>query len=51
MDPKWNRSLSNTNELSEEEEITETVQRTRKIIRGAGKTEIAPTVKHDMHHG
>ena len=37
MDPKWNRSLSNTNELSEEEEITETVQRTRKIIRGGRK--------------
>ena len=26
--------MSNANELSEEEEITETVQRTRKIIRG-----------------
>ena len=51
IDPKWNRSLSHTNELSEEDEITETVQRTRKIIRGAGKTGIAPTVKHDMHHG
>ena len=37
MDPKWNCSLSNTNELSEEEEITETVQRTRKIIRGGRK--------------
>ena len=37
MDPKWNRSLSNTNELSEEEEITETVQRTRKRIRGGRK--------------
>ena len=37
MDPKWNRSLSNTNELSGEEEITETVQRTRKIIRGGRK--------------
>ena len=37
MDPKWNRSLSTNNELSEEEEITETVQRTRKIIRGGRK--------------
>ena len=37
MDPKWNRSLSNTNELSGEEEITETVQRTRKILRGGRK--------------
>ena len=37
MDPKWNRSMSNTNEISEEEEITETVQRTRKIIRGGRK--------------
>ena len=35
MDPKWNRSLSNTNELSEEEEITETVQRTKKNISRA----------------
>ena len=34
LDPKWNRSLSNTNEVSEEEEVTETLQRTRKIIRG-----------------
>ena len=32
LDPKWNRSLSNTNELSEEEEVSETLQRTRKII-------------------
>ena len=32
MDSRWNRSISNTNELSEEEEITETVQRKRKII-------------------
>ena len=39
MDPKWNRSLSNTNEISEEEEITETVQRTRKIIRGSSDSE------------
>ena len=37
MDPKWNRSISNTNELSEEEEITETVKRTKKIIRGGRK--------------
>ena len=37
LDPKWNRTMSNTNELSEEEEITETVQRTRKIIRGGLK--------------
>ena len=34
LDPKWNRSLSNTNEWSEEEEVTETLQHTRKIIRG-----------------
>ena len=34
LDPKRNRSLSNINELSEEEEVTETLQRTRKIIRG-----------------
>ena len=33
LDPKWNRSMTNANELSEEEEITETLQRTRKIIR------------------
>ena len=37
LDPKWNSSLSNTNELSEEEEVTETLQRTRKIIRGGRK--------------
>ena len=37
LDPKWNRSMTNANELSEEEEITETVQRTRKIIRGGRK--------------
>ena len=37
MDSKWNRSLSTNIELSEEEEITETVQRTRKIIRGGRK--------------
>ena len=29
LEPKWNRSLSNTNELSEEE-----VRTTRKLIRG-----------------
>ena len=37
LDPKWNRSMSNTNELSEQGEITETVQRSRKIIRGGRK--------------
>ena len=37
LDPKRNRSLSNTNELSKEEEVTETLQRTRKIIRGGRK--------------
>ena len=37
MGPKWNRSFSTNNELSGEEEITETVQRTRKIIRGGRK--------------
>ena len=37
LDSKWNRSLSNTNEFSEEEEVTETLQRTRKIVRGARK--------------
>ena len=37
LDPKWNRSMTNANEHSEEEEITETVQRTRKIIRGGRK--------------
>ena len=36
LDPKWNRSMSNANELSEEK-ITEAVQRTRKIIRGGRK--------------
>ena len=50
MDPKWNRSLSTNNELSEEEEITETVQRTRKIIRGGRKIGTAPTAKHVMHN-
>ena len=34
---KWNRSMSNANELSKEEEITETVQRTRKIFKGGRK--------------
>ena len=38
LDPKWNRSMSNANALSEEEEITETVQRTRKIVRGGRKS-------------
>ena len=37
LDPKWNHSMSNANEFSEEEEITETVQRTRKIRRGGRK--------------
>ena len=37
LDPKWNRSLSNTNDFSQEEEVTETLQRTRKIIRGGRK--------------
>ena len=37
VDPKWNRSLSNANEFSEEEEVTQTLQRTRKIIRGGWK--------------
>ena len=37
LDPKWNCSMTNANELSEEEEITETLQRTRKIIRGGRK--------------
>ena len=31
------RSLSNTNDFSEEEEVTETLQRTKKIIRGSRK--------------
>ena len=37
LDPKWNRSLSNISvrePLSEVEEVTETLQRRRKIIRG-----------------
>ena len=29
--------MSNANEFSEEEEVTETLQRTRKIIRGGRK--------------
>ena len=37
LDPKWNRSMTNANELSDKEEITETLQRTRKIIRGGRK--------------
>ena len=37
LNPKWNRSLSNTNFFSEEEEVTETLQRTRKIIRRGRK--------------
>ena len=37
LDPKWNRSMSNANKFSEEEEITVTVQRTKKIIRGGRK--------------
>ena len=37
QDPKWNSLMTSANELSEEEEITETVQRTRKIIRGGRK--------------
>ena len=37
LNPKWNRSLLNTNEFSEEEEVTETLQRTRKIIREGRK--------------
>ena len=37
LEPKWNRSLWNINEFSEEEEVTETQQRTRKIIRGGRK--------------
>ena len=37
LDSKWNRSMTNANEFSEEEDITETLQRTRKIIRGGRK--------------
>ena len=37
LHPKWNRSMSNANEFSEEEEVTETLRRTRKIIRGGQK--------------
>ena len=37
LDPKWKRSMLNANELSEEEEVTETLQRTRKIVRGGRK--------------
>ena len=37
LDPKWNPSMSNANEFSEEEEVTKTLQRTRKIIRGGRK--------------
>ena len=37
LDPKWNRSMTNANELSEEEEITKTLQRTRKINPGGRK--------------
>ena len=36
-DPKWNRSLLNTNDFSEEQKVTETLRRTRKIIRGGKK--------------
>ena len=34
---RLNRSMNNAKELSEEEEVTETLQRTRKIIRGSWK--------------
>ena len=37
LDPNWNPSMSNANEISEEEEVRETLQRTRKIIRGGRK--------------
>ena len=37
LDPNWKRSISNTNEFSEVDEVTETLQRTRKITRGGGK--------------
>ena len=37
LDPKWNLPLSNTDKLSEVEEVTETVQRTRKKFRGSRK--------------
>ena len=47
LDPRWNRSMNNANELSEEEEVTETLQQTRKIIRGSRKIETAQIVKQD----
>ena len=37
MNTRRNRSLNNTNDISEEEEVTDTIQRTRKIIRGSRK--------------
>ena len=37
LNPKWKLSLSNQNEFSEEEDVTETLQRRRKIIRGGRK--------------
>ena len=34
FNPRWNRSMNNKNKISEEEEVTETLHRTRKLIRG-----------------
>ena len=51
LDPKWNRSFSNTNELSEEEEVTETLQRLRKIIRGSRKIGTARIAKQGTSQG
>ena len=50
LDPKGNRSLSNTNDFSEEDEVTATLQRTRKIIRGGRNLETVRTVKQEFHH-
>ena len=33
LDLRWNRSMNKTNEMLEEEEVTKTLQRTRKTIR------------------
>ena len=37
MDHRWNRSLSNKNDMSEEEEVTEILERTKNIISGSRK--------------
>ena len=45
LDPRWNRSFKNISDMSEEE-VTKTLQRTKKSSEAVGKIETARRVRH-----